>query len=677
LVTLARTNRRQSSFSFGFHAGSLAVPHFIAQGGRVDEYWRHPLEPDRSYVVGRTVGDWCVPWDNTLSRRHFAVCYRQGRLEVTQLPAARNPIFWKGESVDRLQLRSGEHFVVGNTSFLFLDQPWVTAANVPHPITAQTFSHQELHQQPFRRAAEHIEALCRLPEIIANAADEEQLCKRLVSLLLANIRHAELAAVITAGVPADGPITIRHGERRWTVMETLVASEQLIRTALLSGHSELHFWDATRERSSTGSSSVAQVAAAAGTPPAAGSTPVQWAFCTPVPGDACAGWALYVAGRQPADPLSAAPWDQLERLRDDVKFTELAASTLGNLRQLKQLERQRTTLGQFISPVILQAVADRDPELVLAPQVADVTVLFCDLRGFSQVSEQASDKLLELLQRVSEALGVMTRHILAEGGVVGDFHGDSAMGFWGWPLPQPDAAERACRTALAIRREFSAANRAGDPLRNFRVGIGIASGRAVAGKIGTVDQVKLTVFGPVVNLASRLEGMTKQFKAPILMDEPTAAAIRQAVGPSSTDALPCADQPAAAALPTDQRAPVVSSQEGTGRPSIPHRGPHRAPRLTAWVRRVARVKPFGLQKPLEVSELLPAETAESGLTESAIRAYEQALDALLAGDWEEAFLRLHEVPATDRVKDFLTILIAQHNRTPPPDWQGVIPLATK
>jgi adenylate cyclase len=657
------------------------VPHFIAQGGQVDEYWRHPLEPNRSYVVGRTVGDWCVPWDKTLSGRHFEVSYRQGRLEVTQLPAARNPIFWKGESVDRFQLRSGEHFVVGNTSFLFLDQPWITAANMPHPITAQTFSHEELHQQPFRRAAEHIEALCRLPEMIANAADEDQLCKRLVSLLLANIRHAELAAVITAGVPADGPITIRHGERRWMVSETLFASEQLIRTALLSGRSELHFWDATRVRSATASSTVpeavAEAAAEAAAPPAADSTHVQWAFCTPVPGDACAGWALYVAGRQPADPLSASPWAQLERLRDDVKFTELAASTLGNLRQLKQLERQRTTLGQFISPVILEAVADRDPELVLAPQVADVTVLFCDLRGFSQVSEQASDQLLELLQRVSEALGVMTRHILAEGGVVGDFHGDSAMGFWGWPLPQPDAAERACRTALAIRREFGAANRAGDPLRHFRVGIGIASGRAVAGKIGTIDQVKLTVFGPVVNLASRLEGMTKQFKAPILMDEPTAAAIRQAIGQSSTEALPYPDQPPAEALPTDQSAPVLSSKGGPGLPSIPHRGPHRAPRFAACVRRVARVKPFGLEKPLEVSELLPAETAESGLTESAIRAYEQALDALLAGNWEEAFLRLHEVPATDRVKDFLTILIAQHNRTPPLDWKGVIPLPTK
>jgi adenylate cyclase len=147
-----------------------------------------------------------------------------------------------------------------------------------------------------------------------------------------------------------------------------------------------------------------------------------------------------------------------------------------------------------------------------------VTVLFCDLRGFTQQSERSAGDLFDLLQRVSQALGVMTHHILAQGGVVGDFHGDAAMGFWGWPIAQPDAVERACRAAQGIRAAFtgasptgsvmfSASRRAGfewagsaatgpasvsgsapvsgsqlakDYLGRFRVGIGIASGRAVA-----------------------------------------------------------------------------------------------------------------------------------------------------------------------------------------------------
>jgi len=132
-------------------------------------------------------------------------------------------------------------------------------------------------------------------------------------------------------------------------------------------------------------------------------------------------------------------------------------------------------------------------------------------------------------------------------------------GLLGWPLPQEDAVLRACKAALAIRAEYAAASCEDDhPLSDFRIGIGIATGRAVAGKIGTVDQVKITVFGPVVNLASRLEGLTKLLRAPILIDEMSARALRA-----------------------------------------------QAPPTVARIRRVARVRPYGLDTPLEVCELLP------------------------------------------------------------------------
>ncbi len=294
------------------------------------------------------------------------------------------------------------------------------------------------------------------------------------------------------------------------------------------------------------------------------------------------------------------------------------------------LERQRAGLSQFFSPVVLEALQGVDPEVVLAPRETEVSVLFCDLRGFSRHSERSAEDLLGLLNRVSQALGVTTHAIREQGGVLGDFHGDAAMGFWGWPLAQPDAALRACLAALAIRAEFAAAaQKVDDPLADFRVGIGIATGRAVAGKIGTVDQVKVTVFGPVVNLASRLEGMTKILHAPILLDERTANVVRKELSPAQ-----------------------------------------------ARLRRVAVVKPYGLDRRLEVTELLPP-AGESTLSDQNITDYEQALDDLVAGRWPQAFNRLHRVPAEDRVKDFLTVFIAQHNRTPPENWNGVIPLTTK
>jgi adenylate cyclase len=319
----------------------------------------------------------------------------------------------------------------------------------------------------------------------------------------------------------------------------------------------------------------------------------------------------------------------VESLGEEIKFTELTAATFGSLREARLLARRQAGLSQFFSPVVLEALADQDADAVLQPREADVTVLFCDLRGFSRTSEQLSAQLHELLQRVSQALGVTTHHILHTGGVVGDFHGDAVMGFWGWPLPQADAVTRACHAALGIRAEFAAAAAQGaaHPLANFRVGIGIATGRAVAGKIGTVDQVKVTVFGPVVNLASRLESMTKDLRVPILLDETTAAEARK----------------------------QLSSEE-------------------ARIRQLAKVRPAGLITPLVVSELLPPLSQWPQLTNEHVAAFESASQAFAARDWSKALQLLHQVPPDDLAKDFLTVFIAQHNRTPPENWDGVVPV---
>jgi adenylate cyclase len=318
-------------------------------------------------------------------------------------------------------------------------------------------------------------------------------------------------------------------------------------------------------------------------------------------------------------------------LQDDLKFAELTATTMAMLRQTRLLQRRQDSLRPFFSPIVRHALATRDPDQVLAPREVQVSVMFCDLRGFSRQSEDSSDQLLELLRRVSDALGVMTHHILNRNGVVGDFHGDAAMGFWGWPLEQPDSVRHAAAAALAIRAEFEKSAALSDhPLSGFRAGIGLCTGRAVAGRIGTVDQVKVTVFGPVVNLAARLESMTKQLQASILIDETTAQRIK-------------------AEVPTE----------------------------IARVRRVAKVLPLGMKKPLMVSELLPPESPDFLLTNQHVQAYEKALDSFQDGNWGEAFRLLHQVPAEDRVKDFLTVLIAQHGRTAPPDWSGYIKLAEK
>jgi adenylate cyclase len=599
----------------------------IAQGPELHHRWRRSLPVDRPIVLGRQ-SMWSAPWDDRVSREHVQLSWNGERLGVQALAAARNPVFFRGKEAARFELLPGEHFVIGSTTFSLADERIDISLDAPQPMQEQAYSAQYLKRMRFRDADQRIENLSRLPEIIAGASSDDELFVRVVNVLLSGVPSADAAAVVAVDIGLRGApepaqqsreapertVQILHWDQRRLAAGRFQPSERLIQEAVRRGESVLHVWNVRG-----GSQAFTEA------------DNYDWAFCTPVPGDSCRGWAIYLAGRFASDsPRTPAPSDPTD-LRDDLKFTEIAASTLGSLTELRTLGKRHAGLSQFFSPRVLHALGVEDPDAALAPREAHASVLFCDLRGFSLASEHSAGDLFGLLQRASKALGVMTRQILDHGGVVGDFHGDAAMGFWGWPIASDSDARQSCLAALGIRAEFaSAAQRADPTLTDFQVGVGVATGRAVAGKIGTADQVKVTVFGPVVNLASRLEGMTKTFRAPILLDEETARIVRETV-----------------------------------------------PRDVARVRRVARVRPFGMDAAVEISELLPPAVQLPRFADTAIDDYERALDAFLAGRWSKAFELLHAVPATDRVKDFLTVYIAQHNRTPPRDWDGVIALASK
>ncbi len=616
------------------------MPDLIAQGIEAQQRWRRMLPEGQGIVLGRTGGNWAVPWDSHISRRHAELLWN-GKLEVTRLPEARNPIFFRGQEVEQCALSPGEHFVIGQTTFTLANQQATVAADAPEPLQQQTFSAQYLKQVQFRHPDHRLEVLTRLPDVISGATGDQELCVRLVSMLLAGVPRADAAAVVAVGddfhegheggeendrVEGDSPIftdtrigtvpsparrspaRVLHWDQRLALTSDFRPSQGLILESLEQRQSVLHVWRGSE---------------AAASETFTYNDAFDWAFSTPVLGRACRGWALYVAGRFNIERSGISTSSDPTDLREDVKFAEIVAAMLSSLRQMRLLEHRQAALSQFFAPVVLDTLAIEDPEVVLAPRETEVSVLFCDLRGFSRESERQSDDLLELLRRVSRSLGVMTHHIRQQGGVVGDFQGDAAMGFWGWPLVQTDNVLRACRAALAVRAEFAATS-------GFRAGIGVATGRAVAGKIGTVDQVKVTVFGPVVNLASRLEGMTKLLRAPILLDAATAKIVRQQV-----------------------------------------------PRSVARVRRLAIVRPYGLDTPLEVSELLPPVSEYPLLSDEHLEFYEAAVDAFLAKQWPRAFELLHRIPAGDQVKDFLVVYIAGHNRRPPPDWDGVIQLESK
>lgn len=586
----------------------------IAVGREPRQRWRIRLQPGERYLLGRDhEGILVVPWDQQISRRHAQLMLENDLLIVETLQEAHNAIYFNGEAVRHCTVGPGEHFVIGQTCFQLENQQFNASTPIAAPVDEVTFSRQALQNVQFRDADKRIEVLSNLPEVIWGARTDSELFSRLVNLLLAGIVQAEAAAIVS--LQPDG-VQVLHWDRRRETAGELRPSSRLIHEAIeVRQQSVLHVWERATENSAY------TIAANS-----------DWAFCTPVLGSATEGWGLYLTGER---GRSVGKGEHLtptvSSLEADVKFAELVAEIVSSVRRLRQLERQQAGLRQFFAPAVLAAVGENLDTGLLAPREADVTILFCDLRGFSKQAEGARHDLLGLLDRVSQAMGIMTRHILAHGGGIGDFLGDAAMGFWGWPVAAPNGPLDACRAALAIRDEFDAVNRQPDhPLANFQMGIGIAHGRAVAGKIGTNELVKVTVFGPAVNLASRLEGMTRQLRVPILLDEVVAEMSRQR----------------------------LSHQEGR-------------------VRRLARVLPFGMETPLLVSELVPPVHTTPDLTDEHLAIYETAVEHFIAGRWEAAYEALHKLPASDKAQDFLAVLIAQHNRQPPPDWDGIVRLPSK
>jgi adenylate cyclase len=603
----------------------------IAQGPRPEDNWRRPLPPGEAVVLGRDAQAWNVPWEPHLSRRHAEVVWKHGRLRVRRLPTAANPIFRAGKAEDSFEIEPPGAFVIGHTLFTV-----ATVRPTPSPshggllLEARPITHSELERLKFRDAPHRLDVLSKLPGVISSASNDADLFARLGDMLLAGVPRADAVALVEVemgSVEVCGPegtmpepaIRLLHWDRRLTGEGAFAPSRRLVIESIgKQQQTILHVWSAQEEQSPD--------------MPFTLQGRFDWAFCTPVQGEGCKGWGLYVAGRFAGDPAASvlAPLPANE-LRDDVKFTELVAEIVGALRQVQVLRERQGVFRRFFSPGVLHVLSSQNAPQALEPREADVTVLFCDLREFSKKVEESAGDLLEVLNRVSSALGVMTRNIVENRGAIADFYGDAAMGFWGWPLDDPAKVENACRAALGIRAAFDAVtDNETHPLFGFKVGIGIASGRAVAGGIGTAEQAKVGVFGPVVNLAARLEGMTKPLRVPILLDEPTAEIVR-------------------AQLPAD----------------------------TARVRRLAKVRPYGLEAALVVTELVPPAGRESVLTSEHLVDYEAALEAFLAGEWVRAYELLHKLPPQDRGKDLLTGYILQFNHTPPPNWGGVIPLSSK
>ena len=182
--------------------------------------------------------------------------------------------------------------------------------------------------------------------------------------------------------------------------------------------------------------------------------------------------------------------------------------------------RQRDNLTRFLPRQVAERVIRAGPS-ALAPVEREVTVMFSDIRGFTALSETLSPR--DVLRFLDDYFGRMSQIVKGHDGVVGKFLGDGLLAFWGVPDALDDHALRAVRAARDMRAVVRELNlereRAG--LAPLRIGIGIHTGPVAAGMLGGALQAEYTVIGDAVNVASRVEGLTKSLGADVLISETT------------------------------------------------------------------------------------------------------------------------------------------------------------
>ncbi len=296
----------------------------------------------------------------------------------------------------------------------------------------------------------------------------------------------------------------------------------------------------------------------------------------------------------------------------------------------RERSQVRRAFSRYLAPALVERLAERPEGLKLGGESRELTILFADIRGFTALSESLPPEVLTA--RLNRFLTPMTEALLDQGATIDKYIGDAIMAFWNAPLDQADHAARALRGALAMRERLAALapqwaaedRAAGREAVELRFGLGLNSGSCVVGNLGSEQRFDYSAIGDPVNLAARLEGLSKVYGLDVLVGEATAAL-----------------------------APDFALLE------------------------IDRVRVLGRSRPLAVFALLGDETVagEPGF-QALARDYGAALEAYRRGDWaaaESGFRALAEradAVLQPALAAFLARLEARRGSPLPEGWDG-------
>jgi adenylate cyclase len=229
------------------------------------------------------------------------------------------------------------------------------------------------------------------------------------------------------------------------------------------------------------------------------------------------------------------------RLLIDFTYPLLSTTTLyltlifsSFVREQAQRRQIRSAFSQYLSPALVEQLAQSPEKLVLGGEEREMTIMFSDMRGFTSISESYKNDPQGLTALMNRFLTPLSNAILNRKGTIDKYMGDAIVAFWNAPLDDSAHQLNACEAALDMLERVDALNQAREleakesnrPFIPLNVGVGLNTGRCVVGNMGSDMRFDYSVFGDSVNLASRLEGQSKEYGFPIIVGSKTALAVK-------------------------------------------------------------------------------------------------------------------------------------------------------
>ncbi len=571
------------------------------------------------FLVGRKSsedkpGKMVLDFDSTLSRVHFTASWNGEKLTITREKGSKHPIFFKGQVSDEFSLIFGDHFSTGSTRFQLTRE----GPSSEDPTNSFTLDARYLKIAREKDSSRCLQAILGLQPILQRVLEPEAFFRELLPLLTEVIHGAAEIYVLKLLDEAGNFTPLAHHNSCDSPPHT--PSRSLLRMAFEANQSGVYLWGGDSPAREMNVTTCQEIL---------------WAMATPISigEERFAIYAIGIDSGQMAISSDVTPGEI------DRAVVSLIASVVSQYLEGRKLHHLEGQMGQFFSPRLRSLILKDPHHSLLELGLRDVTVLFFDLRGFSKTTErlQADEveearwkAFLDHHETIRSIMTSVTECIFDTEGIVVDFQGDAVFACWGAPLSQDDHASRALTAAQMIVHRLMT----DFPVFNGHVqkhtlpcGVGISSGSVLAGNVGIGGQIKYTVMGNCVNVASRLEGLTKYFHVPVLFTGDTHDALQEKI----------------------------------------------------TCRRVARARPAGMVQAIPLFELvLPREWGGSGLTEEEVAIYEKALSFFEQGSLEESERELRAISIDDPVRRFLNLKVEHALLEEVPDhWDGVITFQQK